>query len=74
MPTSSRSDRATASQDFGRNSGGEVRRGVAIIQGHPEAGERHLCHGLADAYAEGVQRAKGNRRFDISVVDHAARG
>jgi putative NADPH-quinone reductase len=57
MPTSSRSDRATASQNFARNSGSEVHRRVAIIQGHPEAGERHLCHGLADAYAEGAAAA-----------------
>lgn len=27
---------------------------IAIIQGHPDSGDRHLCHALADAYAEGA--------------------
>ena len=27
---------------------------IAIIQGHPDPGGGHLCHTLADGYAEGV--------------------
>jgi len=30
---------------------------VAIVQGHPDPGRRHLCHGLADAYADGASAA-----------------
>ena len=29
---------------------------ILVIQGHPDAGARHLCHALADAYAEGAAR------------------
>ena len=32
-------------------------RGVAIVQGHPDPGRGHLCHGLADAYADGAAAA-----------------
>ncbi|MFL6675844.1 MAG: NAD(P)H-dependent oxidoreductase [Massilia sp.] len=28
---------------------------ILILQGHPDAGGRHLCHALARAYAEGAQ-------------------
>ncbi|CDN53939.1 NAD(P)H dehydrogenase (Quinone) [Neorhizobium galegae bv. officinalis bv. officinalis str. HAMBI 1141] len=28
---------------------------IAIIQGHPDASEPHLCHALADAYARGAE-------------------
>lgn len=30
---------------------------ILIIQGHPDGVVRHLCHGLADAYAAGAQQA-----------------
>lgn len=30
---------------------------VAIIQGHPDPGGGHLCHALADAYAQGAATA-----------------
>jgi len=30
---------------------------VLIIQGHPDCGSRHLCHTLAQAYADGAQGA-----------------
>lgn len=30
---------------------------VAIIQGHPDSAGHHLCHALADAYAEGAAAA-----------------
>lgn len=32
-------------------------RQVAIIQGHPDPAGGHLCHALADAYAEGATGA-----------------
>ena len=32
-------------------------RNILIVQGHPDTGGRHLCHALADAYAEGAQDA-----------------
>ena len=30
---------------------------IAIIQGHPDTARRHLCHALAEAYAQGAQAA-----------------
>jgi putative NADPH-quinone reductase len=30
---------------------------ILILQGHPEPSARHLCHALAEAYAEGAQGA-----------------
>lgn len=30
---------------------------IAIIQGHPDPAGHHLCHALADAYAEGAREA-----------------
>lgn len=30
---------------------------ILIIQGHPDCGERHLCHVLARAYADGARAA-----------------
>jgi putative NADPH-quinone reductase len=30
---------------------------ILIIEGHPDASERHLCHALADAYAEGAHES-----------------
>lgn len=30
---------------------------MAIVQGHPDADGGHLCHGLADAYANGASAA-----------------
>jgi putative NADPH-quinone reductase len=34
-----------------------VPQGVAILQGHPDPGRGHLCHGLASAYADGAAAA-----------------
>lgn len=39
-----------------------------IIQGHPDPFERHLCHGLAESYAQGA-RAAG---FEVTEVSIAA--
>jgi putative NADPH-quinone reductase len=43
---------------------------VVIIQGHPDPAGHHLCHGLADAYAEGAAAA-GNTvsRIDLAKLD-----
>ncbi len=30
---------------------------ILLIQGHPDAGEPHLCHALASSYAQGAQSA-----------------
>ena len=41
---------------------------IAIIQGHPTTGGGHLCHALADAYAEEAFAGSHQVRF-ISVAD-----
>lgn len=43
---------------------------VLIIQGHPDPAGAHLCHALADAYAEGAASA-GHRveRIDVARLD-----
>jgi putative NADPH-quinone reductase len=45
-------------------------RTVVILQGHPDPAGGHLCHGLADAYAEGAAAA-GHRvlRVEIARID-----
>ncbi len=40
---------------------------ILLIQGHPDAAQPHLCHALADAYAEGA-RAGG---FELRTIDVA---
>ncbi len=43
---------------------------IAIIQGHPDARGGHLCHALADAYAEGAESA-GHvvRRVEVAALE-----
>lgn len=41
---------------------------IAIIQGHPDNTKPHLCHALADAYAEGAQ-AGGHTVARIEVAE-----
>lgn len=45
-------------------------RHIAIIQGHPDPAGGHLCHALADAYAEGAQ-AGGHQvsRIEVAALD-----
>ncbi|MBZ8132179.1 NAD(P)H-dependent oxidoreductase [Afifella sp. IM 167] len=45
-------------------------RTIAVIQGHPDPSGGHLCHALADAYAEGASDA-GHRilRVDVAGID-----
>ena len=45
-------------------------RRILIINGHPDAGVRHLLHQLIDAYAEGAQAAGHQvRRVDVGALD-----
>jgi len=45
-------------------------RSVCIIQGHPHAGGKHLCHSIAEAYAAGAKTAGARvRRIDIGAMD-----
>lgn len=43
---------------------------ILIIQGHPDASQRHFCHALADAYSEGA-RAGGHevQLLDVATLD-----
>ena len=43
---------------------------ILLIQGHPDAGRRHLCHALEDAYLEGATAAGHEiRRIDVAALD-----
>ncbi len=45
-------------------------RRILLIQGHPDAGVRHLCHALEDAYAAGAQDAgHAVRRVNVAKLD-----
>src|SRR4051812_16006817 len=45
-------------------------RRILILQGHPDSGERHFGHSLADAYVEAAE-ARGHevRRVEIARLD-----
>lgn len=47
-----------------------MKRRIVILQGHPDAGERHFGHALADAYAEAAI-AEGHevRQVEIARLD-----
>jgi putative NADPH-quinone reductase len=43
---------------------------ITIIQGHPDSSRRHLCHALADAYADAAARAGHSvSRFEIAGIE-----
>src|SRR6202521_6263600 len=43
---------------------------IAIIQGHPDSSRRHLCHALADAYADAAAQAGHSvSRFEIAGIE-----
>ena len=43
---------------------------VTVIQGHPDRAGGHLCHALADAYAEGAEAAgHAVRRVEVAALD-----
>lgn len=45
-------------------------RHITIIQGHPDAEGGHLCHALADSYAEAALAAGHEiRRIDVARID-----
>jgi putative NADPH-quinone reductase len=45
-------------------------RRILRIQGHPDAGQPHLCHALADAYTAGAQDAGHDlRRCEVGALD-----
>jgi len=45
-------------------------RNILIIQGHPDPAGGHLCHALADAYAEGACEAGSEvRRVEVAQLD-----
>ncbi|MDO9290534.1 MAG: NAD(P)H-dependent oxidoreductase [Hydrogenophaga sp.] len=45
-------------------------RRILLVNGHPDAGERHLIHTLIEAYAEGAQAAGHTlRRVDVAALD-----
>lgn len=37
-----------------------MKKRIVIIQGHPDAAKPHLCHAIANAYAEGAKKAGHN--------------
>lgn len=47
-----------------------MKRNVLILNGHPDPGNRGLCHALAEAYDDGA-RAAGHdvRRLDVAGLD-----
>lgn len=43
---------------------------ILVIQGHPDASQRHYCHALADSYAEGAEGAGHQvRRLNVASYD-----
>ncbi|GAB4538336.1 MAG: NAD(P)H-dependent oxidoreductase [Parvularculaceae bacterium] len=43
---------------------------ILVIQGHPDGSKRHYCHALADAYAEGAERAGHQvQRLNVASCD-----
>ena len=43
---------------------------ILVLQAHPEREVQHLCHGLADAYADGAEAAGHQvRRVSIAALD-----
>ena len=43
---------------------------IVLIQGHPDAGQSHLGHALADAYAQGATAAGHEiRRIEVATLD-----
>ena len=45
-------------------------RKILLIQGHPDNAQRHLCHGLEGAYADGARTAgHAVRCVDVATLD-----
>ena len=43
-------------------------RKITLIQGHPDSSRRHLCHALADAYADAAEQA-GHSVTRVEIAD-----
>jgi putative NADPH-quinone reductase len=47
-----------------------MKNSICIIQGHPHGGGKHLCHAVAQAYADGARAAGAKvRRIDIGDME-----
>lgn len=45
---------------------------IVLIQGHPDAGAPHLCHALAQSYADGASAAGHEvRQIEVAAIDFA---
>ena len=45
---------------------------ILLIQGHPDASAPHLCHALAQAYAQGAIAAGHEvREIEVAAIDFA---
>ena len=43
---------------------------ILLIQGHPDASQRHLCHELEDAYAQGAMAAGHQiKRLNVATLN-----
>lgn len=43
---------------------------ILLIQGHPDASQRHLCHALEDAYAQGAMTAGHEiKHINVATLD-----
>lgn len=43
---------------------------ILLIQGHPDASQRHLCHSLEDTYAQGAMTAGHEiKRINVATLD-----
>lgn len=43
---------------------------ILLIQGHPDAGQHHLCNALERAYAKGAEAAGHEvRHVDVAALD-----
>jgi putative NADPH-quinone reductase len=47
-----------------------MNRTVCVLQGHPHGEGKHLCHAIADAYADGARSAGAKiKRIDLGAMD-----
>jgi len=54
----------------GERTRGRTTQRILILQGHPDASERHFNHALADAYARGAQGAGHEvQRVDVATLE-----
>jgi putative NADPH-quinone reductase len=50
--------------------GGRLGKRILLIQGHPDAGRKHLCHALEDAYRQGAEDAGHEvRSIGVAAID-----